>query len=110
MQEARNVYKARNVNYLMVDWRKGAWAGYDQATADTQLIGRSIAYAFNQLKEQGHQEIVRNSSLFWGKILKLFSLTELSQIQTVCCSLKYSIKRLKWQSIDRDHLNVLVIR
>ena len=65
MQEARRVYKARNVNYIMVDWRKGAWAGYDQATADTQLIGRSIAYAFNELKEQGHQEtIVINSSIF----------------------------------------------
>ena len=56
MQEAREVYKARNINYLMVDWRKGAWAGYDQATADTQVIGRSIAYAFNELKKQGHQE------------------------------------------------------
>ena len=55
MQEARRVYKTRNVNYVMVDWRQGAWAAYDQAVADTQITGRAIAYAFNELAQQGHR-------------------------------------------------------
>ena len=42
------------VNFIGVDWSGGAdTEDYEQAVADTQIVGRAIGYLFNELVKNG---------------------------------------------------------
>lgn len=54
LNDARDAMKSKNVNFIGIDWAGGAQnLDYVQSAADTQIVGRAVAYMFNKLKNAG---------------------------------------------------------
>ena len=57
LNDGRDAFKRKNVNYLGLDWSGGSQTlDYPLAAANTQIAGRAIAYLFNQLKRSGFRD------------------------------------------------------
>ena len=57
LNNGRDAFKRKNVNYLGLDWSGGSQTlDYPLAAANTQIAGRAIAYLFNQLKRSGFRD------------------------------------------------------
>ena len=56
INDARDQFKIKgNINFIGIDWSGGSkQKDYPTASANTQIIGRSIAYMFYKLKPFGH--------------------------------------------------------
>ena len=56
LNEGRDALKS-TVNFIGIDWSGGSQnLDYVQSAADTQIVGRAVAYMFNELKKAGWRE------------------------------------------------------
>merc|ERR1712046_29950 len=54
INDGRDAFKGKNVNFIGIDWRGVSQnVEYVQSAADTQIVGRAVAYMFNELKKAG---------------------------------------------------------
>jgi len=57
INDGRDAFKGKNVNFIGIDWSGGAQnIDYVQSAADTQIVGRAVAYMFNELKKAGWRD------------------------------------------------------